>query len=85
MLQISVDETGHIILAGRFDAAEAEKNEYRFMPAASRARAGSLKPGTLIVHQPELPVPLLLQFPYPAWATRVNEVRATDADPFRGF
>jgi hypothetical protein len=70
---------------GRLDAAEAEKNEYRFMPAASRARAGILKPGTLIVHQPELPVPLLLQFPYPAWATRASEVRATDADPFKGF
>jgi len=55
------------------------------MPAASRARAGILKPGTLIVHQPELPVPLLLQFPYPAWATRASEVRATDGDPFRGF
>jgi hypothetical protein len=70
---------------GRLDAAEAEKNEYRFMPAASRARAGILKPGTLIVHQPELPVPLLLQFPYPAWATRASEVRPPDADPFKGF
>ncbi len=72
-------------VVGRLDAAEAEKNEYRFLPTASRARAGILKPGTLIVHQPELPVPLLLQFPYPAWATRVSEVRASEADPFRGF
>jgi DNA helicase HerA-like ATPase len=72
-------------VVGRLDAAEAEKNEYRFLPTASRARAGILKPGTLIVHQPEIPVPLLLQFPYPAWATRVSEVRASEADPFRGF
>ena len=31
MLQISVAENGHIILAGRFDAAEAEKARQVFM------------------------------------------------------
>src|SRR5262249_25679218 len=72
-------------VVGRLDAAEAEKNEYRFMPFTSRARAGILKPGTLIAHQPELPVPLLLRFPCPAWATRPSEVRAPKDDPFRHF
>ena len=28
-----------------------------------RARASLLKPGTMILHQPEIPVPLLVQFP----------------------
>jgi uncharacterized protein len=33
----------------------------------------------MLVAQPELPVPLLVQFPFPAWATR-----AAEASPGRG-
>jgi hypothetical protein len=44
-----------------------------------------LKPGTLIVHQPEIPVPLLVQFPFPAWATRASEAALASGDPFRGL
>lgn len=72
-------------VVGRLDAAEAERSEYRFLPAVSRARAGILKPGTLIVSQPEIPVPLLVSFPFPAWATRAGEVAGAGQDPFRGF
>ena len=28
----------------------------------------------MFVRQPEIPVPLLVQFPFPAWATRKDEV-----------
>ena len=38
----------------------------------------------MILQQPEIPVPLLLQFPYPAWATRPSEAAVT-ADPFARF
>ncbi len=73
-------------VVGRLDLAEAQQHEYAFLPAASRARAGILKPGTVIVSQPEIPVPLLVQFPFPAWATRHSEVEAAVAagagDPF---
>ena len=31
------------------------------------------KPGTMFVHQPEIPVPLVVEFPFPAWATRPDE------------
>jgi DNA helicase HerA-like ATPase len=73
-------------VAGRLDQAEATRDEYRFLTPASRARAGILKPGTLIVHQPEIPTPLLVQFPFPSWATRVSEVeRKRGDDPFKGF
>ena len=73
-------------VVGRLDLAEASRDEYRFLTAASRARAGILKPGTVIVHQPEIPTPLLVQFPFPSWATRVTEVaKKTDGDPFDGF
>ncbi|MBF6599567.1 MAG: ATP-binding protein [Dehalococcoidia bacterium] len=61
-------------VAGRLDTAEAARAEYGFLTDAAKARASILKPGTMFVHQPEIPVPLLVQFPFPAWATRKSEV-----------
>jgi hypothetical protein len=73
-------------VVGRLDAAESERGEYAFLGGAGRARAGILKPGTMIVQQPEIPTPLLVRFPFPAWATRKAEVlEPADADAFRGF
>jgi len=60
-------------VVGRLDLAEAQAHEYAFLPGSSRARAGILKPGTVIVSQPEIPVPVLVQFPFPSWATRPGE------------
>ena len=71
-------------VVGRLDAAEAQRGEYGFLTPAARARAALLKPGTMILAQPEIPVPLLLQFPHPAWATRPSEVAVTE-DPFARF
>ncbi|MDX1510223.1 MAG: ATP-binding protein [Nitriliruptorales bacterium] len=65
-----------IRVVGRLDAAEAGREEYGFLPAAHRQRATILKPGAMIVSQPELPVPLALEFPFPAWATRPSEAGA---------
>ncbi len=61
-------------VTGRLDTAEAQRAEYGYLTDAARARASILKPGTMFLYQPEIPVPLLLQFPYPAWATRKDEV-----------
>jgi hypothetical protein len=75
-------------VVGRLDLAEAERAEYGFLTAAARARAGILKPGTMIVQQPEIPTPLLVRFPFPAWATRKSEAAsraATEAEVFKGF
>ena len=73
-------------VVGRLDPAEAERAEYGFLTAAARGRASILKPGTMIVMQPEIPTPLLVRFPFPAWATRKSEVaEAAAADPFAGF
>ena len=63
-----------IRVIGRLDAAEAERSEYRFLPASFRARSTILAPGTMIVHQPDVPTPLMLTFPFPSWATRKREV-----------
>jgi DNA helicase HerA-like ATPase len=60
-------------VVGRLDPAEAARPEYGFLQGAQRARALIAKPGTMFVSQPELPVPLVVQFPFPAWASRVDE------------
>ena len=74
-------------VVGRLDSAEAGRPEYAFLPSAVRQRATIAKPGTMIVAQPELPVPLVLNFPFPAWATRLDEMGSGDggedeSDPF---
>ena len=65
-----------IKVVGRLDAAEAARSEYGFLPPAQRQRALIAKPGTMIVSQPDIPVPLVVEFPFPAWATRPVEVGA---------
>jgi len=60
-------------VVGRLDAAEAARGEYGFLPPVQRQRATIVKPGTMLVAQPELPIPLVVQFPFPAWATRAGE------------
>ncbi len=79
-------ENAAIRVSGRLDAAEAERAEYGWMLPSTRARARLLKPGTMVVSQPAIPVPLVVTFPFPPWATRKEEV-ATDADgdPFAGL
>ena len=62
-----------IKVVGRLDPAEAGRPEYGFLPATQRTRATLAKPGTMFVSQPEIPVPLAVEFPFPAWATRQSE------------
>jgi DNA helicase HerA-like ATPase len=72
-------------VVGRLDAAEGERSEYGFLSKATRLRANLLQPGTMIVSQPEIPVPILLTFPFPSWATRPSEATGDgpDRDPFK--
>ena len=62
-----------IRVVGRLDPAEARRDEYGFLPPVQRQRATILKPGSMYLAQPRLPVPLLVEFPFPAWATRSAE------------
>ena len=80
-----VMENAAIKVAGRLDAAEAERPEYGWMLPSTRARARLLKPGTMVLSQPALPVPLVVDFPFPPWATRKEEVDDGDADPFENL
>ena len=49
-------------------------------PESLRLRSTIVKPGTMIVHQPDIPAPVLINFPLPAWATRGEEVGDQDLD-----
>src|SRR5918993_446232 len=62
-----------IRVSGRLDSAESTRGEYGFLPPVQRQRATIVKPGTMLVNQPELPNPIVVQFPFPSWATRASE------------
>ncbi|HWO71438.1 MAG TPA: ATP-binding protein [Actinomycetota bacterium] len=72
-------------VVGRLDTAEAQRSEYGFLPAVTRQRAGILKPGSMILQQPHVPVPVQIRFPFPSWATRADEAARPEADPFARF
>jgi len=78
-------ENAAIRVTGRLDSAEAERAEYGWMLPSTRARARLLKPGTMVVSQPAIPVPLVVTFPFPPWATRKEEVADAGVDPFAGL
>ena len=74
-------------VVGRLDPAEASRPEYGFLPASQRVRATLATPGAMFVSQPGIPVPLAVEFPFPAWATRQSERAGpppgvAPADPF---
>jgi len=74
-------------VVGRLDSAESERGEYGFLGKIARLRATMLQPGSMIVAQPDIPTPILLRFPFPAWATRQSEAAPdeTAPDPFARF
>jgi DNA helicase HerA-like ATPase len=76
-----------IRIVGRLDPAESQRAEYGFLTDTARQRAALLKPGTMLLQQPHLPIPLEVTFPFPAWATRVSEAMDVGGggDPFDRF
>jgi len=74
-------------VVGRLDTAEAQRSEYGFLPAVTRARASILKPGSMILQQPHIPIPIQIRFPFPSWATRAEEAaeRGTRKGAFEAF
>ncbi len=72
-----------IRIVGRLDSAEAERPEYNFLTGSCRKRVLFLKSGTMFVHQPEVPAPILVNFPFPAYATRKEEVFMSEAETSR--
>ncbi|MGF1491537.1 MAG: ATP-binding protein [Microcoleaceae cyanobacterium] len=67
-------------VVGRLDSAEATRPEYNFLTASARDRVLFLKSGSLFIQQPEVPAPILIRFPFPAYATRKEEVQKTEVE-----
>jgi DNA helicase HerA-like ATPase len=61
-------------IVGRLDAGETA--EYRFLTPELRERATRFLPGTLVLSQPLIPVPVPIRLPFPPFATSVEEARA---------
>jgi hypothetical protein len=74
-----------IKVVGRLDAAEASRPEYGFLPPAQQKRALIAKPGTMFINQPDIPVPLVAEYPFPAWATRPAEAGPAPAATMRSL
>nr|MBA2599628.1 ATP-binding protein [Actinomycetota bacterium] len=80
-----------IRVVGRLDSGEAERGVYGFLRGPTRDRSTLLKPGTMMVSQPEIPVPLVVEFPFPSWASRPGEAGHNPAegehpdDPLEGL
>jgi hypothetical protein len=69
-----VTQNAAIRIAGRLDAAEAERSEYGWLGTAARARARLLMQGRVLVSQPSVPAPIAVEVPFPPWATTSAEV-----------
>jgi uncharacterized protein len=74
-----------IKVVGRLDPAEASRTEYGFLPPAQRQRALIAKPGTMFLSQPDIPVPMCIEFPFPGWATRPAEAGTPPASTLRSI
>jgi uncharacterized protein len=68
-----ITSNSSIQVVGRLGAAEASRQEYAWLPPSQRQRATIIKPGTMMLSQPQIPVPMAIEFPFPAWATRADE------------
>jgi DNA helicase HerA-like ATPase len=65
-------------VAGRLDAGEAA--EHRHLTPELRERATRFLPGTMVLDQPLVPVPLSLRFPRAPYATNLADAAATEED-----
>ncbi|MFN8613775.1 MAG: ATP-binding protein [Vulcanimicrobiota bacterium] len=72
-----------IRVVGRLEAEESNREAYGWLSGQMRDRCALLQPGSMVVSQPDVPVPLMMTFPFPAWATRCSEV--AEPRPKRGF
>jgi hypothetical protein len=73
-------ENASIRVTGRLDSAESERSQYGWMLPSTRARAKLLKPGTMVLGQPAVPLPVVLKFPRTPWATRGEERLAPSSE-----
>ena len=61
-------------VTGRLDSAELMSKEYEFLTGNFKQRTMMLKKGTMVLYQPDIPTPMMVNFPIAPWATRKEEV-----------
>ncbi len=61
-------------ITGRLDSSEVMNKEYEYLMGNFRQRAIMLKKGSMILYQPDIPNPIMINFPLAPWATRKEEV-----------
>ncbi len=62
-----------IKVTGRLDSSEVLSKEYEFLTGNFRQRAIMLKKGSMILYQPDIPNPMMINFPLGPWATKKEE------------
>jgi DNA helicase HerA-like ATPase len=67
----AITDNAAIKIVGRLDAGHAE--EYKFLSVELRQRATRFLPGTMVLDQPVVPAPIPIVFPFPPFATNVQE------------
>ena len=64
-----------IKVTGRLDSSEVLSKEYEFLTGNFRQRAIMLKKGSMILYQPDIPNPVMINFPLGPWATKKEEAQ----------
>ena len=74
-------------ITGRLDSSEVMNKEYEYLMGNFRQRAIMLKKGSMILYQPDIPNPVMINFPLAPWATRKEEVEedVTVPEDFHNF
>jgi len=74
-------------VTGRLDSTEVMNREYEYLTGNFRQRAMMLKKGSMILYQPDIPNPVMINFPFAPWATRKEEVEedAVVPEDFHNF
>ena len=68
-------------VTGRLDSTEVMNKEYEYLMGNFRQRAMMLKKGSMLLYQPDIPNPIMINFPFAPWATRKEEVEEDVAVP----
>jgi len=69
-----------IKVVGRLDSAELQSDEYGFLSKSLKQRVSMLKKGSMILYQPDIPTPTVVNVPMPPWATRKEEAKDEKED-----
>ena len=64
-----------IKVVGRLDTAELSGEQYGFLSKSLKQRVSMLKKGSMVLYQPDIPTPTVVNVPMPPWATRKEEVK----------